>query len=161
MSVGSLYRFFDGKEAVAEAIVDAYLEDALAAFGPILEDIASADDIVPALRRLVRAAASLQIDHPGYYRITHDAPPQVDSGPTATVRGRLVDVFSAVLDQFQIGESPESRRRVVALVIETVRHTLAGADPETLYRDDVVSELEAMSVGYFVHRLGLPLDIDN
>ncbi len=155
VSVGSLYRFFDGKEAVADAIVDAYLHDALALFQPIVENIASAEDLVPALRNLVWAAASLQQDHPGYYRITQDAPPQVETGPTAAVRARLVDVFGEVLDQLEVGESPEVRRRILMLVIETVRHTLAGTDPRTDNRREVIAELEAMSVGYFVYRLGL------
>jgi AcrR family transcriptional regulator len=158
VSVGSLYRFFADKEELAAAIVDAYLADALEVYGPILGTIRSADDIVPGLRKLIWGAAALQDGHPGYYRITQDAPPQQEAGPAAAVRNRLVDVFSEVLEQLQIGDSTAVRRRVVALVTETVRHTLAGTDPAASDRDEVIRELESMAVGYFALRLGLTVE---
>ncbi|MEM9563523.1 MAG: TetR/AcrR family transcriptional regulator [Actinomycetota bacterium] len=155
VSVGSLYRFFDDKEAIAAAIVEAYLADAVEAYAPILGTLTEPNDLVPALRRLVHAAADLQRAHPGYYRITQDAPPQSEGAPAAVVRGQLVELFAAELDRLGVGESKAARRRVITLLIETVRHTLADADPDAPDRAEIVGELEALAVGYFATRLAL------
>lgn len=155
VSVGSLYRFFDGKEAVAGAIVEAYLADAVEAYGPILASIEAPDDLIPALRRLVWAAAELQQAHPGYYRITQDAPPHAEGAPAKVVRGQLVELFAAELDRLDVGESPSARRRIVTLLVETVRHTLADVSPGSNERTEMVAELEAMAVGYLANRLDL------
>jgi len=157
VSVGSLYRFFDDKESIAAAISDRYLADATTRYGEVVERIETVDDLVPALRQIVRIAAELQLEHPGYYRITQDDIPNREESPARSVRDSLVEYFASVLDGFGLAESPESRRRLISLITETVRHTLAVLDPDDADRDADLEELEAMVVSYFAVRLGIPI----
>ncbi|MDJ0768026.1 MAG: TetR/AcrR family transcriptional regulator [Ilumatobacter sp.] len=154
VSVGSLYRFFGDKEAVAAALADRYLEDAAAAFGPIISAIRRQADIVGAARELVRAAAELQTVHAGYYRITEDVRPDAAGSPASGVRTAVVGAFAEVFDHLGLGPSPAVRRRIVTLLTETVRHELAlsaGAED----RAERLTELEELAVGYLVQRLDL------
>ena len=157
VSVGSLYRFFADKSAIAGALSEQYLEEATGRFGPIVAEVETADDLVPALRRIVRAAADLQLTHAGYYRITEDLAPGADESPASGVRTTLVDLFAAILDQHGLGSSDAERRRVISLLTETVRHSLAVIGPSADDRDEQIAELEELTVGYFAHRLDLPL----
>ena len=155
VSVGSLYRFFGDKEAMAAALSDRYLESATERYGEIINGIKTVDDLVPALRQIVGMAAELQLDHPGYYRITEDNLPDLPSSPANEVRQSLVEYFSLVLDGFDVGESPAQRRQTVSLLTETIRHTLARHGPDSPDRDEQLAELEHLAVGYLSLRFGL------
>ncbi len=158
VSVGSLYRFFGDKVAIAQALSEQYLDDAIERFGPIVSEIAGAGDVVPAVRAIVRAAADLQITHAGYYRITEDATPDTAGSPASGVRSSLVETFAEVLERHDVGASDDMRREVVGLLTETVRHTLSLIDPVATDRDRRVAELEELAVGYLAHRFGLAAD---
>lgn len=155
VSVGSLYRFFGDKEALAAALADRYLDAAVDAFGPLIAAIESVDDVVPTIRALVRTAAELQRSHAGYYRITQESAPDMADSPASGVRSTLVEYFAAELDRLGVGESPAARRRVVSMITETLRHTLAINPPGSADHDERVDELETMVVGYFVHRFDI------
>lgn len=158
VSVGSLYRFFGDKAALAKALSDRYLEDAGERYGPTIAGLSSTADLVPAVRDIVRGAGELQLLHAGYYSITEDDTPDSEASPASGVRQTLVELFAGVLDRLDVGSSPEMRRRAIALLTETVRHTLAliGTDAED--RAERLTELEELAVGYFAHRFGLPPD---
>ncbi len=159
-SVGSMYRFFSDKRALAEALSERYLQDALVAFTPVVESIRSPGDLVPAVRSLVREAFRLQRIHGGYYRIAQDFHPELTSSPTHGVRVALLDAFDEKLQSIlNIDEYPEPyRKRVITMMIETVRHTLATLPAGTKEKDLVVDELEEMMAMYLGHRLGVPLE---
>lgn len=156
VSIGSLYRFFDDKEAIAAALADHYLEDATGRFGPILTGIGEPADLVPALRQIVQAAAELQVGHAGYYRITEDLSPESPESPASKVRSTLVDGFAAILARHGLGGTDADRRRIIGLLTETVRHQLAVIGLAATDRDERLRELEELAVGYLAHRLDLP-----
>jgi AcrR family transcriptional regulator len=155
VSVGSLYRFYTDKSALASALAEQYLQAATKSYGPILADIDTTADLVPAIRRIVHAAAELQVDHAGYYRITEESSPDSADSPASEVRNTLVEFFASVLDELDVGPSPEVRRRVISLITETVRHTLALTNPDPIETANRIVELEELAVGYFIHRLGV------
>lgn len=155
VSIGTLYRFFDDKDAIAQALVDRYQEDAAERYAPKLAPITDAESMIDALRAVIAAAAEMQLRHPGYYRITVDHPPDLDGSPAAEVRAALIDEFDAAVVRIGSQQEPARRRTAIALCIETVRHTLARAPLEGDERDFVVTELEAMIVAYGRKRLGV------
>jgi len=155
VSVGSLYRFFGDKTALAKALSDRYLEDAGQRYGPTIAELTSVNDLLPSIRDIVRGAGELQKAHAGYYRITEDDTPGSETSPASGVRHALVETFAGVLDRLDVGASPEMRRRVVSLLTETVRHTLAIVGPDAEDRAERLVELEELAVGYFAHRFEL------
>jgi AcrR family transcriptional regulator len=156
VSVGALYRFFADKHAFAEALSHRYLDAAGRRFSPILLSITTLADVEPAMRSLVRAAAELQADHAGYYRLSQELRPDAEQSPAHVVRASLVDGFDAVLRA--AGSTAPSRQRKVVLemAIETVRHTLVMHPPGARSRRQSIEELEEMVVRYVTGRLGLP-----
>ena len=155
VSVGSLYRFFGDKAALATALSDRYLDEAGERYGPIVAALASPSDLLPAVRDIVRGAGELQLTHPGYYRITEDDTPDSAASPASGVRQTLVELFASVLDRLEVGSTPELRRSAIALLTETVRHTLAIIGPVADDRTERLAELEELAVGYFAHRFDL------
>lgn len=155
VSIGTLYRFFDDKDAIAQALVDRYQEEASERYAPTLAPITDGESMIEALRAVIAAAAEMQLRHPGYYRITVDHPPDVDGSPAADVRNVLIDTFDAAAVRAGSTQEPARRRAAISLCIETVRHTLARAPLAGEERDFVVGELEGMIVAYGRNRLGL------
>lgn len=159
VSVGALYRFFDDKRAIADALAQQYLTDAAAAFATVLDQSSDAVDVAATVRGLVRCAAELQITHTGYYRLSQDLRPDGDDSPAHVVRTTLVDTFVDRLDRLGLdgasngGADP---RVVIELIVETVRHTLVVHPPSSPGRAAAVAELEEMVATYATARLGPP-----
>lgn len=152
VSVGALYRFFSDKQAIGRALGERYLEDAIARFQPMLSAIRRLDDVPEALGPIVRVAAELALDHPGYYQLTREIAPGDEGSAGVVVRSAMIDEFDALLAG--LGAPPDPRRRVViTLVIETVRHTLATCPTTEPERTSIVDELAEMVVTYARHRM--------
>jgi AcrR family transcriptional regulator len=156
VAIGSMYRFFPDKAALADAVVQAYLHDALREFGPILASVRTVDDARPATRRLLRAAADLQRRHVGYYRLTDDLIRQSAIEGIDVVRRPIVDAFDQTLARIGVGSHRGLRRRVVTTVVELVRHTLARSPADRHGRAAELRELEELVDAYLARRLDLP-----
>lgn len=161
VSVGALYRFFDDKRAIADALAQRYLTAATGAFAAVLDRTDESGDLSAAVRELVRCAAELQIAHTGYYRLAQDLRPDGDDSPAHVVRTALVDTFVDRLGRLDLGGGPRGRsagaaeqRVVIELIVETVRHTLVVHPPSSPGRDAAIAELEEMVAGYARSRLG-------
>ncbi len=156
VSVGALYRFFADKHAFAEALSHRYLDAAGQRFSPILMSITTLNDVGPAMRDLVRAAADLQADHAGYYRLSQEQRPDAEQSPAHVVRASLVDGFDTVLRSAGSSVPSKQRKVVLEMAIETVRHTLVMHPPGSRSRRQAMAELEEMVVRYVTARLELP-----
>lgn len=153
VSVGALYRFFADKDAVADALARQYLEHVGPPFEQALAGVDDAASAVAAVRRVVEAAAALQLEHPGYYRLTEERAPERLDSPAHAVRETLVDRFVAAL-RGAGADVPDARLRPgVELVVETVRHGLVRAPTEPAARADAVEELGHLVAGYVEGRL--------
>ncbi len=102
---------------------------------------------------LVRRAADLQVQHPGYYRLTEELAPERGDSPAHVVREHLVDLFATALRDAGATTAVPEIRTVVALCIETVRHTLARHPPGSADRERALAELELMLRAYLTSRL--------
>lgn len=152
VSVGALYRFFDDKQSIAVALSAQYLADVVPAYEEAIGTVASLSDVAETMGVVVRRAARLQEQHPGYYRLTEEWAPELDDSPAHEVRERLIALFSAALRAAGATDSEQEVHRVVELCIETVRHTLVRCPPEPEAREARVAELERMLVAYLTDR---------
>ena len=153
LSVGALYRFFADKDAVADALARQYLEHVGPPFREALADVADAASAVAAVREVVRRAAALQLEHPGYYRLTEELSPERADSPAHVVRAGLVDLFVGALRRAGVAGPDDEVRLVVGLAVETVRHGLVRAPRGGPGRDRVVQELGHLVAAYLASRL--------
>jgi AcrR family transcriptional regulator len=153
LSVGALYRFFHDKDAIADALAERYLEAVTPAYSDAVADVSSVADLDTVLGELVRRAAELQTQHPGYYRLTEDLAPERGDSPANSVRARLIELFSTALRSAGIATPADELRVVVELCIETVRHTLARHPAGDPGRETALREVEVMLQAYLAARL--------
>ena len=152
LSVGATYRFFADKEAIAVALSQRYLDAALAAYAPVLDQAAGPEDLPAAVEALVRSAARLQEQHPGYYRLTEERLPELAGSPAHVAREGIVGLLTGALTRVGAvsADTPEPLVRTrVELCVETVRHALAHAgSTDGAGRDQLVTELSRMLTAY-------------
>ena len=152
LSVGATYRFFADKEAIAVALSQRYLDAALAAYTPVLDRATGPQDLPSVVGDLVRIAARLQREHPGYYRLTEERLPGLAASPAHAAREGIVDLLAAAMTR--VGAvSPETPAALVRtrleLCVETVRHALTHADAgDGPGREMLVEELSRMLTAY-------------
>lgn len=156
LSVGALYRFFPALDDIVDALAERYLADVWTPYAELLDAVRPGTDLGAVGAGLVRRAAALQLDHPGYYRLTEDLPPERPDSPAHRVRERLVELFAEALVRAGTTAPEGERRRAVALCVETVRHTLSRAPVEPAAREPVVAELEGMVAAYLRERFAAP-----
>ncbi len=123
--VGALYRFFPDKAAVADALAARYLEAVTPAYADAVVDVTSVAELDQVLAVLVRRAADLQVQHPGYYRLTEELAPERGDSPAHAVREHLVDLFASTLRRAGADDTVRAADRRDA-VHRDRRHTLAG-----------------------------------
>lgn len=154
VSVGALYRFFPDKQSLATALADEYREQVEQRYGEVLADVASPEQLVPAVRTIIRVAGELQREHPGYYRLTSDVNPSQDASWGHGVRAGLIEQFTSGLRA--LGVKRSDGVRVIEFTIEVTRATLATLPVDGPRRDEVLAELEEMIAVYLAARLDLP-----
>jgi AcrR family transcriptional regulator len=154
VSVGALYRFFPDKQSMARALADDYREQVAQRYGEVLADVSTPEQLVPAVRRVVRVAGELQRQHPGYYRLTSDVTPSHDESLGHGVRSTLVTQFTRGLRLLGI-DHPDGAQ-IVEFTIEVTRAVLATLPIDGESRSQILEELEEMIAVYLASRLGLP-----
>jgi AcrR family transcriptional regulator len=154
LSVGALYRFFPDKAAIADALACRYLADLMPSYAGTVAGVGPGADLEAVVTALVRQAAELQLAHPGYYRLTEELPPERGDSPAHQVREQVVGLFSDALRAVGVDAPETELRRVVALCVETVRHTLVRS-PSGAGREEAVGELARMVAAYLRARLEL------
>ena len=153
LSVGALYRFFHDKEAIADALAARYLAAVAPTYADAVSGVSSVADVGEVLGELVRRAAKLQAQHPGYYRLTEEVAPERRDSPANTVREQLIELFSAALRGAGVTTPAAELHDVIGLCIETVRHTLARHPAGDPARDSSLAEVELMLRAYLGSRL--------
>jgi AcrR family transcriptional regulator len=153
LSVGALYRFFHDKAAIADALAARYLAAVAPTYADVVSGVSSLADVEGVLGELVRRAAALQEQHPGYYRLTEEVAPERRDSPANTVREQLIELFSGALRGAGVTTPASELHEVVGLCIETVRHTLARHPAGDPGRAASLTEVELMLGAYLASRL--------
>lgn len=153
LSVGALYRFFHDKEEIADALAARYLAAVAPTYADVVAGVASVADVDAVLGELVRRAAELQAQHPGYYRLTEEVAPERRDSPAHAVREELIGLFAGSLRAAGVTTPEAELHEVVGLCIETVRHTLARHPADDPTRGPALREVERMLEAYLAARL--------
>ena len=159
LSVGATYRFFADKEAIAVALSQRYLDAAVVAYGPVLDRAVGTEDLPSTVDALVRVAAQLQQEFPGYYRLTEERLPELTASPAHVAREGIVNLLTEAMVRIGAVSSrtPEVLVRTrIELCVETVRHALAHTGREdSAARDLLVVELSRILTAYLTARGGV------
>jgi AcrR family transcriptional regulator len=164
VSVGTLYEWFPGKEALVLALVDRHIAQAeqvlmrcassLAAEVPMMSPYALA-------RSLATAMIELHEDDPRLHRVLSEEvprPPQVRARLEA-IEARATAALSALLASHprMRAPDPELAARVIAIVLDAAAHRWA-TDPRgaPVPRDVWIEELARLIGGYLEGMSGAP-----
>lgn len=153
LSVGALYRFFHDKEEIADALAARYLAAVAPTYADAATGVTSVEDIGVVMGELIRRAAELQAQHPGYYRLTEEVAPERRDSPAHAVREELIGLFGRALRSAGVTTPDAELHEVVGLCIETVRHTLARHPADDPVRGPALREVERMLGAYLAARL--------
>lgn len=156
VSIGTLYEYFPGKEALVAALVDGHLARAEA----ILEERAAAfmnGGALPSLFALAHHLATTMVelheDHPRLHRaLTEEVPhPDETRERIRAIEERMVEVLAALFAAHPEVHAPEPElaARMVATLLEAATHRWA-TDPsgEPIARGALIDELAQMIAAY-------------
>lgn len=77
ISIGSLYQYFPGKDAILLAIVERHVDEGARAMTPLLDGLlAEAPPLRDGLRRVVEAMVALHRDRPALHRVLFEEAPR-------------------------------------------------------------------------------------
>jgi AcrR family transcriptional regulator len=156
VSVGSLYQYFPGKEALVVAVIDRHNREIMQVVRGALAEVAS-QPIEKAVRRLVAAAIEAHRVDPRLHRVLAEQIPR-------TGRPENVEAFNseayALFKAYLEGHSDEFRSIDVGLAafvcvtsIEALTHTAVLHRPEMLSDEaagTLVDEATRLVVGYLI-----------
>lgn len=155
VSPGSMYRFFPDKDSLGAALAKAHLDEVIERYRSIEAKFDAYDDIPMLLERLLHAVAELQVEFPGFYRMTNDVSPAGQSWVGQGVQARLVEALTQALIDKRIGPAADAPpiEVIIAFLIETGRARLATIPADAETRTQLLNELTKMLTLYATARL--------
>lgn len=152
VSVGTLYEYFPGKEALVAALVERHLNEAEARLGELVSSFQKA---TLTLEEMVGAMVALMIDlHAGAPRLHRVLFEEVPLGPQVRRRIRETEdasaaTLAAILPRLCRVADPKVTSRVVVELLEALTHRwIAATDAELLPRERMQAELERLILAY-------------
>jgi AcrR family transcriptional regulator len=121
VSVGSLYQYFPGKEAIVATLARCHLLEGARALAPVFERMAAGAPLAETLPALVRATVEVHADRPRLHRLF------ADQAPLAPADARALDAgVGALAARFAayLAARPEVRAPDPALAARLVLETL-------------------------------------
>lgn len=154
VSIGSLYQYFPGKEALVAAVIDRHNQQLLKLVGGALAEAATLP-LEQGVRRLVAVAVEGHRLDPQLHRVLAEQTPRVRGAENVgALSGATYDRFKAYLEQ-HADEVRATDLDLAAFVcvtsIEALTHTAVLHRPDTLSGDAVdalVDEATRLVVGY-------------
>lgn len=152
VSVGSLYEYFPGKEALVAALVERHLADAEARLDRVAAAIAGEDLRLEAVvASIVEAMLDLHASSPRLHRVLFEEVPhgQAVRGRIRAIEDRQARGLAAVLARLAPVRSPPVSARVIVELLEALAHRwIVGPDASPLPRARMQAELEHLVLGY-------------
>lgn len=153
VSVGTLYEYFPGKEALVAALVERHLVEAEAQLGALAASVMAGG--VPTLEALVRAIVAAMIElhvaAPRLHRVLFE---EVPHPPAVRRRVRAMEdaharALAALLPRLVPLRTPALTARVVVELLEALTHRwVVTADAAPLPREQMQAELERLVLAY-------------
>ena len=154
VSIGSLYQYFPGKEALLAALIEREAQRDLAAMRDEL--LACADlPLAFVLERSTEALVARHARNPELYRCMLTYVPALGRHPkiraiAAEGRALLRDTLGAHRDELAPGVEPALAAMILGSAVEAAVHTAVFERPETLTDGTLVRELIALARGYLL-----------
>lgn len=152
VSVGTLYEYFPGKEALLAALVGRHLDEAEARLDALAEGLAaSGPTLEGVVRAIVLAMLDLHAAAPRLHRVLFEEAPH---GAAVRARVRALEdrhtrALAAALPLLAPVDDPEVTARVIVELLEALTHRwIAAADAEPLPRERMQAELERLVLAY-------------
>lgn len=152
VSIGSLYQYFPGKEALVAAVVERHNRDLMAVIEGAMAEVADAP-LEVGVRRLVAAALEAHAVDPELHRVLAEQTPR--AGALADVElfhRRACDLFRAYLEtkRDEIGVDAELAAFVGVTTVEALTHAAVIHRPEILAhnREALLEEASRLVIGY-------------
>jgi AcrR family transcriptional regulator len=125
VSIGSLYQYFDGKDAVLLAVAEEHLAEGAAVVAPALAALADDPEPVDLLRDVLRVLVDLHRQRPQLHRLLYEEAPL-----PAAFRRKVLDLEEAVATEVALylarrpvpPDRPELTARLLVATVETLAH---------------------------------------
>jgi AcrR family transcriptional regulator len=155
-SPGTLYQFFENKEAIAEALLARYVERLRAAHGEAFDLSVAALPLKDMLDRIIDPVVAFDRANPGFYALMSD--PHLAAGLAAAKRPAQQLMFEQ-LDRILAARAPDHPPEVRTRTAEIAVHLFRGLLPLIMSagEDDLpglVAETKAILFDYLSPRVG-------
>lgn len=152
VSIGSLYQYFPGKEALLAALIAREAEADLEALRRVLVDLHDLP-LADAVERLITVLVARHARHPALYRWMLTYTPGLGQHPTVrsiAARGRalLRDLLGAHQAELPPHREPALAAMILGSAVESAVHTAIFERPETLTDGTLARELTALCHAY-------------
>lgn len=153
LSVGSLYQYYPGKDAILVELMDAHIDRGVEVIARHLADPGGLPDGLDGrLRLFVRAAVDNHVDNPRLHRVLFEEAPRPPDllDRLRALEGTLVAAVADLLhDDPEVEvDDPRLAARMVVGTIESLTHRFIATDGDRLDADAFVEEVVAMLAGY-------------
>jgi AcrR family transcriptional regulator len=149
-SIGSVYQFFAGKEAILEAITKRYQQALRTLYDETLLDEAADGSLVPVVEKLIDGLAELHINNPGFHAIFANAPTH-HAAATDNLREAVVLRVQELLVRRVPQLAAEDARLYGLVVVTMVKALLNLMDAEAkngVERQKIIAEIKRATLTY-------------
>jgi len=157
VSVGTVYRLFVDKRAIALTLSDKYFDGVLAHLKELGSQIKDLAEVPGFVSQMLWAGVDLRELMPGYYAVVAvEGTPEEPAMFDRIRRGQVdlvVSMFAGFIDE--IGLSDAEARQIVELAVDTTRTALIRLPEDPKAQKLFLSEVDTMLSGYIKQRLGL------
>lgn len=152
VSIGSLYQYFPGKEALLAALIEREAEADLAAMRSVMTDTVELP-LPAAIDHITEALVSRHARNPALYRWMLTYVPSLGQHPkiraiAATGRALLRDLLGARRAELPSHIEPAMAAMILGSAVEAAVHAAIFERPETLADGRLARELAALAHGY-------------
>jgi AcrR family transcriptional regulator len=152
VSVGSLYQYFPGKEALLAALIEREAQADLAAMRDVVEDCAALP-MGAAIDRMTAELVARHARHPGLYRWMLTYVPELGQHPkvraiAASGRAVLRDLLTVRRRELPAGLEPALTAMILGAAVEAAVHAAIFERPECLADGSLARELSSLCRGY-------------
>jgi len=146
VSIGSLYQFFPNKEALAEALIERYLEQMTAVFPQEIDTQIPVEDFI---HRVISQFVQFEADKTGFRVILLHLESGAAAEATHTLHNMLVSQIDRVIGAYYPGLPADQRHLCAAVSLALTKGVMVLREPpESLSQEEIVRQIHLALVQY-------------